>query len=131
MSLVYFVLLLALLQYFVFGLAVGRARGRFGVHAPATSGHPDFERYYRVQMNTLEQLVVFAPSLIVFAMYVSPTWAAGLGLLFVVGRMLYFVGYVRAASKRHIGFGLSALPTVVLLVGGLIGAGAAALRGPL
>jgi hypothetical protein len=58
---VHVVMLLAVLQYFVFGLAVGRARGRYGIPAPATAGHPDFERYYRIHMNPLEQLAVLLP----------------------------------------------------------------------
>jgi uncharacterized membrane protein YecN with MAPEG domain len=128
MELVYFLIMLALLEYFVFLMAVGRARARYKIAAPATTGHPDFERYFRVQANTLEQLIMFIPAILVFAHFVSATWAAGLGLLFVVGRILYFTGYVRAADKRSIGFGLSALPVMVLLTGGLIGAGMAAWR---
>lgn len=127
MALVYIVLLLALIQYFVFGLAVGRARGRYGVAAPATTGHPDFERIYRVQMNTLEQLVLFVPALLLFAELVDPLWAAGLGVVFVVGRALYAIGYAKAANKRHAGFGLSALPVLVMLLGSLIAAVRAAL----
>jgi hypothetical protein len=125
---VHVVMLLAVLQYFVFGLAVGRARGRYGIPAPATAGHPDFERYYRIQMNTLEQLAVLLPSLWTFATFVDPDWAAGLGLVFIVGRTLYFTGYAKAANKRALGFGIAALPTLVLLVGGLIGAVSAALN---
>ncbi len=128
MTLVYVVMMLAVLEYFVFGLAVGAARGRLKVPAPATTGHPDFERTYRVQMNTLEQLMVFLPSLWTFATFVSAPWAAGLGLVFVIGRLVYFFGYRKAADKRGIGFGISALPTMALLIGGLIGAVMAALR---
>jgi uncharacterized membrane protein YecN with MAPEG domain len=128
MELVYFVIMLALLEYLVFLMAVGRARARYKIAAPATTGHPDFERYFRVQANTLEQLIMFIPAILVFAHFVSATWAAGLGLLFVVGRIFYFTGYVKAADKRSIGFGLSALPVMVLLAGGLIGAGMAAWR---
>jgi glutathione S-transferase len=130
MTLVYVVMMIALIEYFAFGLAVGRARGRYGVQAPATSGHPDFERYYRIQMNTLEQLMVFVPSLWVFGTYVSAGWAAGLGAMFVVGRLLYFVGYSKAANKRFAGFGISALAVMVLMIGGLAGAVLALLRSP-
>lgn len=119
MSMVYAVLGLALLQYLLFGGAVGWARGKFGVHAPATSGHETFERYYRVHMNTLELLVVFVPALPLFAHYVSARWAVALGLVFVVGRFVYFAGYVKDPKKRGLGFALSYLPTVVLLLGGL------------
>lgn len=111
------VILLALLQFAVFGMLVGRARGRYGVQAPATTGHEVFERYFRVQQNTLEQLVVFVPAAWLYATYVSPTWATILGVVYLVGRVLYLRGYVADPSKREIGFALSALPVVVLLLG--------------
>jgi len=116
------VVALALLQFFWFGLQVGRARGQFKVPAPAMSGHPEFDRVFRVQMNTLEQLVLFIPSLYAFAHYVSPIWGAGLGVVYIIGRFVYSAGYTRAAEKRGAGFGLSALPVMILLLGGLIGA---------
>ncbi|HEV2286039.1 MAG TPA: MAPEG family protein [Steroidobacteraceae bacterium] len=128
MALVHFVLALALLEFFAFGYAVARARGTYKVAAPATTGHEVFERYFRVQMNTLEQLVVFGPSLMLFAWYVNAWIAAALGLLFVIGRALYFRGYVRSAEGRHLGFLLSAIPNVTLLVGGLLGAAQAFIR---
>jgi glutathione S-transferase len=128
MSLVYVVMMLAVIEYFAFGLAVGRARGRYGIPAPAVSGNPDFERCYRIQMNTLEQMMVFLPSLWTFATFVSASWAAGLGLVFVIGRLVYFIGYTKAADKRGLGFGISGLPTMILMVGGLVGAVMAALR---
>jgi uncharacterized MAPEG superfamily protein len=116
------VILLALLQYVVFGMLVGRARGRYGVKAPAVTGHEIFERYFRVHYNTLELLVAFVPAIWLFGTYVSPAWAAGLGLVYLVGRVLYLRGYVADPAKREIGFGLSVLPIIVLLVGGLWGA---------
>ncbi|MCU0760948.1 MAG: MAPEG family protein [Steroidobacteraceae bacterium] len=128
MTLVHVVMMLAVLQYYAFGIAVGAARGRYKVPAPATSGDPAFERVYRVQMNTLEQLMLFLPGLWTFALFVSPTWAAGLGLVYLVGRVIYFVGYTKDAGKRGLGFVIGALPTLVLMVGGLVGAVLAALR---
>jgi uncharacterized membrane protein YecN with MAPEG domain len=128
MTLVYVVMMLAVIEYFAFGMAVGMARGRYKIPAPAVSGNPDFERYYRVQMNTLEQMMVFLPSLWTFATFVSASWAAGLGLVFVIGRLVYFIGYTKAANKRGIGFGISGLPTMILMIGGLIGAVMAAIR---
>jgi glutathione S-transferase len=119
---VFLVMLLALLEYFGFMMAVGRARYRYGVKAPATAGNEDFERVYRVQMNTLEMLAMFLPALWSFAIFVSPTWAAGLGVVFIIGRLLYFTGYTKAADRRSLGFGLSMFPTLFLLLGGLIGA---------
>jgi glutathione S-transferase len=115
------VILIALLQYVIFAALVGRARGKHGVKAPAVHGHEVFERYFRVHYNTLELIVVFVPAMWLFGSYVSPTWAAVLGLVYVVGRVAYLVGYVADPAKREIGFGLSVLPILVLLVGGLWG----------
>ena len=128
MSLVYIVMGLALVQYLYFGFAVGGARGRYGVSAPATTGNEVFERYFRVQMNTLELLVVLIPALPLFAWYLSPRWAAGLGGVYLVGRFLYFYGYVKDPAKRSTGFLLSFLPLAVLLLGGIGGAIAALIR---
>ena len=122
MNYVAIVALLALLQYVAFGAAVGRARSKYGVRAPTIAGHEVFERYFRVQQNTLELVVVLLPALWLFAQYVDANWAAGLGVVYLVGRALYFFGYVRDPAKRELGFGLTALPIVVLLVGALIGA---------
>lgn len=114
--------LLALLQYVYFGIAVGRARGRYGVKGPAVSGHEVFERYFRVQQNTLELLVAFLPALWLFALYASATWAVVLGAVYLAGRVLYYLGYVRDPPKRELGFALSMLPILVLIVGALVGA---------
>jgi glutathione S-transferase len=122
MPYVHIVIALALLEFFLFSVAVARARTRYRVMAPATSGHEVFERYFRVQMNTLEQLVIFVPSILMFGVYVSGWLAAALGLTFIIGRAVYFAGYVRAAEGRHLGFVLSAVPNLVLLGGGLAGA---------
>jgi glutathione S-transferase len=121
MAYVHLVIVLALLEFLLFGYAVGRARTRYQVPAPAMSGHEVFDRYFRAQMNTLEQLVVFLPSLWLFAHYINAWAAVALGLLFIVGRALYFRGYVQAAESRHAGFVLSAIPNVTLLIGALIG----------
>jgi len=128
MSLVYIVMGLAMLQYLYFGIAVGGARGRYGIKAPATTGNEVFERYFRVQMNTLELLVVLIPALPLFAWYLSPRWAAALGGVYLVGRFLYFFSYVKDPAKRSAGFGLSILPIFVLLLGGIGGAIAALLK---
>ena len=122
MALVALVAALALIEYSLFGMQVGRARGRYGVKAPATSGHEIFERSYRVQQNTLEQLVVFLPSLYLFAAFVSEPIAAGLGLVFVVGRALYARGYVADPEKRGMGFAVGYAASNLLLLGGLLGA---------
>jgi uncharacterized MAPEG superfamily protein len=127
MEFVAFVIALALLEFSIFGMLVGRARGKYKVAAPAIGGHPVFERYFRVHQNTMEQLVAFVPATWLFATYVNPTWAAWLGLVFVVGRALYLVGYVADPAKREIGFALSALPVVILIIGALWGTGKALL----
>ena len=124
------VLALALLKFIVFGIAVGRARGKYQCPAPATTGNEMFERYFRVQMNTLEQLVVFIPSIFLFAHLVDARWAAGLGVVYLIGRAIYFAAYVRDPKSRTLGFALSSMPTIVLVVGALIGALVSVLRGP-
>jgi glutathione S-transferase len=116
-----FVSLLAVLFYFTTGLAVARARAKYGVKAPAISGHPDFERTFRVQANTLEWMPIFLPSLWLFAFYVSDIGAAAIGVVWILGRILYFVGYTQAAEKRSRGFAIQALAGAVLLLGALIG----------
>jgi glutathione S-transferase len=113
---------LALLQFMVFGLQVARARAKYGVHAPAVVGNEIFERHFRVQQNTLEQLIVFLPGLYLFAHYFNSLWAAGLGLIYLIGRQVYSVSYVKDPKSRSAGFGLTFLPTMVLIIGGLIGA---------
>lgn len=122
MELVAIVGLLALIEYWVFLVLTGQARGRFGVAAPATAGHPVFERYFRVQMNTLEQLALFLPGLVVFAWTVSEPWAAALGVLFIVGRAVYARGYVQDPAKRGPGFLLTFVANGILVIGGLVGA---------
>ena len=113
---------LALLQFVVFGMQVGRARGKYGVHAPAVVGNEIFERHFRVQQNTLEQLVVFLPGLYLFAHYWNGLWAAGLGVIYLIGRQVYSTSYVKDPKSRSAGFGLTFLPALILVVGGLIGA---------
>ena len=128
MHLVAIVTALALIQYFVLGLRVGQARTKFGIEAPAITGHPIFERHFRVHQNTMEQLVIFLPALWLFANYVSATVAAGLGVVFIVGRAMYARAYVADPKKRELGVVLTAVATVILLLGGLIGAGVQLLR---
>lgn len=116
------VTLLAVLQLVLFAVLVGRARGQYGVAAPATSGHPVFERYYRVQMNTIEMLLVFLPGLWLAAKYWPAGYAAVLGVIYLVGRFLYLSAYVKDPKKRSAGFALSMLPTLALILAALVGA---------
>lgn len=122
MSLAHLVIALALVEFFAFSWAVGRARVRYNVPAPATTGNPTFECYFRVQMNTLEQLVIFLPSMVMFAHYWGANIAAALGALFIIGRAIYFYGYTRAPERRHMGFLVSSLPNLALLIGSVAGA---------
>jgi len=117
MAWIHLVTLLALLEYLFFGYLVGKARATFGVKAPAITGHEIFERYFRVQMNTLELLIVFVPALWMAATYWNPLWVAALGAVYVIGRIVYLRGYVADPRTRSIGFGLSIAPIAVLLIG--------------
>jgi glutathione S-transferase len=110
---------LVILFYFFTSLRVARARAAFKIKPPAISGNPDFERVFRVQMNTLEWLPIFLPSLWLFAVYVSDKYAALAGLVWIVGRILYMTGYEKAAEKRRRGFLIQSLATGVLLLGSL------------
>src|SRR5437879_12579212 len=110
---------LAILVYFYSSILVSRARGKFGVKLPAISGNADFERVFRVQMNTLEWLPIFLPSLWLFAIYVGDQVAAALGLIWIVGRVVYMIGYTQATARRSPGFFIQALACAVLLFGAL------------
>ncbi len=103
-------------------ISVGRSRGKWGVLAPAMTGPPEFERAVRVQNNTLEWIVVFLPGMWLFAAYVQPTAAAGLGVVWILGRILYARGYMQDPKNRSTGFLISLLATAVAVFGGLIGA---------
>ena len=110
---------------------VDRYRGRLSgplldridlhVEVPAVTGHPEFERIFRVQQNTLEQLIIFLPALWLFSFFVSATIGAGIGLLFVIGRPIYAITYVRDPGTRTLGFLMGFLANVVLIVGSLGG----------
>jgi uncharacterized membrane protein YecN with MAPEG domain len=128
MALIEIVTVLALLQYLFFSIQVGQARQKYGVKAPAVTGHELFERAYRVQMNTLEVLVLFLPALWLAAQHWSPTLVAALGAVYLVGRGLYARSYVQDPASRGLGFVLSIGPAVTLLVAGLVGAVLAALK---
>ncbi|HEU4652835.1 MAG TPA: MAPEG family protein [Steroidobacteraceae bacterium] len=111
------VTLLALTQYFWFSIRVMRARGKYGVAAPAITGHEIFERHFRVHMNTQEQLLLLLPSLWMFAGFISPVWAAALGLIYVIGREIYARGYVQDPKRRELGFVISITPIAVMMAG--------------
>jgi glutathione S-transferase len=116
------VTLLALVEYFFFSAQVARARGKAGLKAPAVVGDAIFERHFRVQQNTLEQLVIFLPSLWLFGLYVHAPTGAAIGLIFIVGRFVYYRAYVADPGKRGTGFLIGEVAQGVLLVGALIGA---------
>ncbi len=114
------VAMVAILQYLMFGSLVGQARGKFGVKAPAVSGNEHFERIYRVQMNTLELLVVFLPALYASARYWPAAYVAGAGLVYIIGRFVYWRAYVVAPASRGLGFLLSIGPVFGLAITALV-----------
>ncbi|MEG4107135.1 MAPEG family protein [Microcoleus sp. S13_C5] len=111
----------ALILYFVVTINVGRARFKYKISPPQVTGNPDFERVLRVQQNTLEQMIIFLPSLWLFSQFISPIWGAGIGVVWIIGRILFAWGYYQAAEKRAAGFGISTLATLALLGGSLTG----------
>ena len=115
------VTLLAALQFFWFAYLVGKARVRFHIAAPATTGHVEFDRYFRVQQNTLETLIMFLPALWIAGHYWSAAWMALIGVVYLVGRVVYLIGYVRNPHSRSWGYGLSIAPVGVLILFGLVG----------
>lgn len=113
------VTVLALLVYFYMGLRVGQGRSKYNIVAPAVSGHPEFERAFRIHANTLEWLPLFLVSLWLFSFYVGDLWAALVGVLWIIGRVLYLASYTKDPATRGGGFGIQALATGVLLFGSL------------
>lgn len=121
MEFVHLAVILGLMEYIVFVGLVGAGRGKFNVTAPATTGNPDWERLYRIQQNTMEQLVLFIPGIYGFAYLVDPLWAVGIGSIYLIGRIVYFFGYREAAEKRGVGAAMSVVPNIVLVLGALVG----------
>jgi glutathione S-transferase len=113
--------LLALATYLACSLGTGVARGKYKVKAPAVTGHEMFERAYRVQMNTLEQIVFFLPSMWLFAMLVSDKIAAIGGVVWVIGRIVYAVSYLRNPASRGAGFAISFFTSFALFLGAAYG----------
>jgi glutathione S-transferase len=116
-----FVILLAVILYFWTGFRVGQARMKFKIKAPATTGNPDFERVFRIQMNMLEWMPIFLPAILLAAIYVSDIGAALLGIVWIAGRVLYMRGYTEAAEKRETGFFVQAIAAGVLWLAALAG----------
>ena len=112
---------LALLAYYFTLLMAGLARGRFKIEPPSHSGPPEYERYVRAHQNTLEHLALFLPGLWLFAYVVSPIWAAGIGVIWPFMRVLYALGYHKAAEKRLIPLYISMPPIYIFVLGSLIG----------
>jgi uncharacterized MAPEG superfamily protein len=116
--------LVTALAVLVLGLAVylvGRARGKYGIPAPAITGNPDFERAFRAHQNTVEQVVMFLPALWLATIYGNEKTAAYLGYAWIVGRVLYLFAYIQEAGKRSMGFLISAVATIALLLMGMQG----------
>lgn len=115
-------ILLALIVFFAFGAVVGKARARWGVTAPATSGHAEFDKRHRVHMNTLEQLVLFVPVAILAAPVLGDAVTGGVGLLWSIGRIIFARAYYADPAKRGPGFMIGLLATTVLAVAAIFGA---------
>jgi uncharacterized membrane protein YecN with MAPEG domain len=115
------IILLALVQYVIFTVRVAANRAKYKVNAPATSGDETWERLFRVQQNTMEQLVIFIPASVIFGLYIKGAWILIPGLMFILGRFLYAQEYTNNPATRTPGMALTLLANAVLLLGGLIG----------
>ena len=122
MPIIELIAVLAVFQYLYFGYLVGKQRGISGLKAPAMTGHDGFERMYRVQMNTIEQMIAFLPALYLASLFWPAVVVAPLGVVYLVGRHLFWRAYVTDPATRSLGFGLTILPTLLLLVMALVGA---------
>jgi uncharacterized membrane protein YecN with MAPEG domain len=114
------VTLLSLLLYMGTIIGVGRARVKYKIAGPATIGDPNFERHFRVQMNTLESLPIFLPALWIFALCWTDELAAALGAIWIIGRLIYWASYVRDPRSRSLGFQLQSFANVALVIGALV-----------
>ena len=117
----YLIILLALIQYLFFTIRVGASRSKFGIEAPRTVGNENWERLFRVQQNTLEQLIVFVPAALIFGATTTGAWVLIPGLIFLVGRQLYAMEYIKDPKTRVLGMSLTMLANAALLIGGIVG----------
>jgi uncharacterized membrane protein YecN with MAPEG domain len=114
------VILVALVVYVGTMVYCARMRARHRIMAPATTGHPEFERAYRIQINTLEQLVAFVPAVWFFSTLVNPLFGAAIGAIWVIGRVIYAISYARSPERRGLGFTIGFIALIVLIVGALV-----------
>jgi glutathione S-transferase len=115
------VTILSLILFFILSLNVGIARAKYKIPVPQITGDENFERVFRVQQNTLEQLIIFIPALWIFSIFVNAIAANILGGIWIVGRILYAWGYYAEAKKRFLGFAIGSLTAIALLLGALGG----------
>lgn len=112
--------LLAVMWLILTGVQVARMRGKHRIEAPATTGHPAFERAFRVQMNELENLVAFLPAMWIFAWFGNPRLAGIAAAVYIVGRVVYAIGYWTEAGKRHVGYLIASITLLVTWVAALV-----------
>jgi glutathione S-transferase len=114
-------ILIALLQFIFFTGRAGFSRGKYDIKAPKTVGNERWERIYRIQQNTIEQLLIFIPGTVIFSLYVSATWVLLPGILFIVGRHIYSRLYLESPENRGPGMVLSFFSNIFLVIAGLVG----------
>ena len=116
-----FITLLTILLMFGLTFNVGRARGKYHVKAPAVSGHELFERAYRIQLNTIESVLMFLPALWLYAIFIGDKGAGDSGVIWLVARLVYAISYQLNPSKRGLGFLVSILVIAGLWTGAAYG----------
>ena len=119
MELIAIITVMILIQTLFFGFEVGKARGKYNIKAPAVSGDENFDRHYRIHQNTIEQIIIFIPSLWLFGYFVNNNVAAALGVLFIIGRLVFRNAYLKNPASREIGFMMGFIPMAICLLGTL------------
>ncbi len=117
------IIIFALFQYSIFTMKVGANRAKFEVTAPSTEGNEFWERLFRVQQNTLEQLIIFLPAIIIFSQHFSQNWVLLPGIVFIVGRQIYSIAYIKKPESRGLGMVLSFFSSIGMLIASLISIG--------
>ena len=71
-------------------------------------------------LGTILLSLYFVPALWLYAHVVNPTWAAGFGVVYLVGRFVYYAAYLKDPKGRSLGFMLTFIPIAIMLLWALV-----------